>query len=266
MGTMTETNRYVQLYRHVGENQLDTVINQDCWFGGEAKFAVAGGVSIELESNYPWDGNITYKVKPETCGNEFTLAVRIPGWCKKYEVCINGEAIDVAPLMKDGYAYIKRAWNCGDVLALVLDMPVVKMYSNTAVRADAGCVALMRGPLVYAFESADNAFELQAVRIPRESVGRVLPFEAETLNGIVPIEIDAIRMVTSDELYSSEPPKEEKVVLRGVPYYTWGNRSGEAVLVESKGIEIEGDMSMAYNTDDVDDKGVGQMRVWILEK
>jgi len=249
------------------ENE-DTIYSH-MFVGGEAKFAVAGGVSIELESNYPWDGNITYKVKPETCGSEFTLAVRIPGWCKKYEVCINGEAVDVAPLMKDGYAYIKRAWNCGDVLALVLDMPVVKMYSNTAVRADAGCVALMRGPLVYAFESADNAFELQAVRIPRESVGRVLPFEAETLNGIVPIEIDAIRMVTSDELYSSEPPKEEKVVLRGVPYYTWGNRSGEAALVESKGllVNVSGDtMIQAYDIDNLDDKGVGQMRVWILER
>ena len=39
MGTMTETNRYVKLYRHRGENQLDCVINQDCWFGGEAKYA-----------------------------------------------------------------------------------------------------------------------------------------------------------------------------------------------------------------------------------
>ena len=39
MGTMTETNRYIKLYQYEGENALDTVINQDCWWSGETPYA-----------------------------------------------------------------------------------------------------------------------------------------------------------------------------------------------------------------------------------
>ena len=39
MGTMTETNRYIHLYQYEGENALDTVINQDCWWSGETPYA-----------------------------------------------------------------------------------------------------------------------------------------------------------------------------------------------------------------------------------
>ena len=245
----------------------ETTIYSHLFVGGTAKFQTAGGVTVQLTSNYPWDGNLTYKVTPATEGSTFTLAVRIPGWCKQYTLRVNGVEVDASSLMKDGYAHITRAWKAEDTVYLSMEMPVEKVYANTAVRADAGCVALMRGPLVYAFESADNGEQLQALRIPRESVGRVLPFEKDLLNGIVPIEIDGIRLVSSGELYSTEPPKEEKVVLRAIPYYTWGNRSGSIAAIESKGLEIdEGTLSMAFNADDLDDEGAGQMRVWMLEK
>ncbi len=39
MGTMTDTNRYIKLYQYEGENALDTVINQDCWWSGETPYA-----------------------------------------------------------------------------------------------------------------------------------------------------------------------------------------------------------------------------------
>ena len=39
MGTMTETNRYIKLYQYEGENALETVINQDCWWSGETSYA-----------------------------------------------------------------------------------------------------------------------------------------------------------------------------------------------------------------------------------
>ena len=39
MGTMTDTNRYIKLYQYEGENALDTVVNQDCWWSGETPYA-----------------------------------------------------------------------------------------------------------------------------------------------------------------------------------------------------------------------------------
>ncbi len=39
MGTMTETNRYIKLYQYEGENALDIVVNQDCWWSGETPYA-----------------------------------------------------------------------------------------------------------------------------------------------------------------------------------------------------------------------------------
>ena len=39
MGTMTDTNRYIKLYQYEGENALETVINQDCWWSGETPYA-----------------------------------------------------------------------------------------------------------------------------------------------------------------------------------------------------------------------------------
>ena len=36
MGTMTDSNRWVKMYR---SDKFELVVNQDCWFGGEARFA-----------------------------------------------------------------------------------------------------------------------------------------------------------------------------------------------------------------------------------
>lgn len=36
MGTMSDTNKWVKMYQ---SDELEMVVNQDCWFGGEAKFA-----------------------------------------------------------------------------------------------------------------------------------------------------------------------------------------------------------------------------------
>ena len=78
MGTMTETNRYVQLYRHTGENQLDPVINQDCWFGGEAKFAdliLPACTNLERNDLGEWSVGGGYTTHAEI-GNNWRVIVR----------------------------------------------------------------------------------------------------------------------------------------------------------------------------------------------
>lgn len=39
-----------------------------------------------------------------------------------------------------------------------------RVYAHPMVRADAGCVALRRGPIIYTFEGVDNGEDLQTLR------------------------------------------------------------------------------------------------------
>ncbi|WP_349124114.1 hypothetical protein [Allocoprococcus comes] len=81
----------------------------------------------------------------------------------------------------------------GDIITCQIDMPVRKLYANPLVRADAGCVALMRGPLVYAFEGIDNGEDLSALRIPRDASIQIRPFQPDLLGGIVPLQVSGKR-------------------------------------------------------------------------
>ena len=58
------------------------------------------------------------------------------------------------------------------MIELTFDLPVRKIYANTNVREDEGCVALMRGPVVYCFEGVDNGECIQALRIQERSKRR----------------------------------------------------------------------------------------------
>ena len=44
-------------------------------------------------------------------------------------------------------------------------MKIRKIYANLKVREDAGCVAFLRGPMVYCFEGVDNPGLLQSYHI-----------------------------------------------------------------------------------------------------
>lgn len=103
-------------------------------------------------------------------------------------------------------------------------MPVRKLYANPLVRADAGCVALMRGPLVYAFEGIDNGEDLSALRIPRDASIQIRPFQPDLLGGIVQLQVSGKRKKKMDVLYSECPPEEEDALLQAIPYYNWCNR------------------------------------------
>ena len=49
-------------------------------------------------------------------------------------------------------------------------MEIRKVYANTNVREDIGCVALMRGPFVYCFEGVDNDSDVQSLILEAEKI------------------------------------------------------------------------------------------------
>lgn len=196
-----------------------------------ADLEVAGGkVRIAQDTRYPFEGRIGLAVDPEAPA-AFTLSLRLPGWAPGARLAVNGEAADIDALLQDGYVRLKRLWQKGDRVELDLDMPVATVHAHPRIGADQGRVALMRGPLVYCLEGADNGAFLNSVVLAE---GAAFRCEAvDELGGIVAIEADGFREAADDAapLYATRPPDRRPAKLRAVPYYAWDNREPGEMLV-----------------------------------
>ena len=210
-------------------SESETTLYSHLFLGQTADFDKA---VITVESSYPWEGKVSYQVKAKK-EKVFELAIHIPSHIRPdtLAVTVNGEKTDAVSFMKNGYLYLKRNWGENDVVALTFDLPVRKIYANTNVREDEGCVALMRGPVVYCFEGADNGECIQALRIPREIKAETELCKEGVLAGNVLIHLPGYRMESSDALYSEERPKRTDVMLTAIPYYVWANRGENQMRV-----------------------------------
>ncbi len=199
--------------------------------GASAELALKGGsVTLCEASNYPWDGRIEIGVSPQGRSN-FTLALRIPGWCSGATAMLNGQAVDM--FVENGYLKISRDWLTGDSVVLELPMPAERLYAHPDVRADVGRVALRRGPLVYCAEQADNATPIHRLRLP---VGSTLEhaFDPDRLGGIAVINAQAEAEESAawgKELYRTTRLASQSTTLTAVPYYSWCNRGSNQMQV-----------------------------------
>ena len=210
-------------------SESDTTLYSHLFLGQTADFEKA---VVKVDSSYPWEGKVTYQVKAKM-KDAFELAIHIPSHIRMDTLCVtvNGEKTDAASCIKDGYLYLKQNWGENDVIELTFDLPVRKIYANTNVREDEGCVALMRGPGVYCFEGVDNGECIQALRIPREIKAETELCREGVLEGNVLIHLPGYRMESSDALYSEERPKRTDVTLTAIPYYAWANRGENQMRV-----------------------------------
>ncbi|MBN2303618.1 MAG: glycoside hydrolase family 127 protein [Anaerolineae bacterium] len=206
----TADRLYVHLY-----NQSSA----DFEFGGQA-------VQLEQQTNYPWDGRIQFTVKTDTPA-QFELALRIPGWCRRYTLEVNGQPQSITP--QNGYAVIARQWQDSDRVTLVLDMPVERMSSHPDIRQDAGQIALQRGPVVYCLEEVDNGARLANVAILRDGQLHV-EFDADLFGGISVITGEAVRIEPASwpgGMYQPQSVVEHTqspFQFKAIPYYLWANR------------------------------------------
>ena len=76
-------------------------------------------VTINCKTTYPFEETIRMEVDPEKSVN-FPLHLRIPLWCEKPSVKINGQA--VAANIDSGYCTIERTWKKGDIVELTMPM------------------------------------------------------------------------------------------------------------------------------------------------
>jgi DUF1680 family protein len=200
---------------------------------GTARLRRPGGdVILEQETRYPWDGDVRLRVASGTPGR-MALMLRVPGWARRQPVgsdlyrqmdaagepvslSVNGASMPVT--LEKGYAVVSRDWKVGDEVRLHLPMPVRHVVAHDAVKADAGLVAVERGPLVYAAEWPDNN-------------GHVLNLVLDSTTPLIPVPrpswFDGVVTITGRATALRQKGGQvvgEDVPLTLIPYYAWAHR------------------------------------------
>ena len=114
-----------------------------------------------------------------------------------------------------------------------VDEPVQRIYAHPKVSANAGKVAIQRGPVVYCLEEADNGANLSALAIARDAVFETA-FEGDLLGGVVTVSCVGTRLLDSDpsgQPYTMSQPQGASVKLKAAPYSCWSNRQPGEMLV-----------------------------------
>jgi len=120
--------------------------------------ALAGNgvrVQIDCRTDYPFNESIEMTVKPEKPA-AFPLSLRIPGWCKKPAVSVNGATIDATPDAK-GLVRLQRSWKEGDTIRLQFPMSVqVATGTDKNLKPAAPYATVSYGPLLFALAIPDS--------------------------------------------------------------------------------------------------------------
>lgn len=239
------------VYAH---DEARVFVNQ--YIASETKIRLANArVHLALDTRYPWDGHVRIVVSPPE-PTHFGIAMRIPDWCRILEStrglyrilrsqpiatpthsdlalgpdCLRAEISATAPTVlvngnpvaadtsPGGYVVLERTWSPGDRIDLFLPMPILRIVADPRVTADAGRVALQRGPLVYCVEAMDHGGSVEDLRLP-DDAPLELEYDADSLGGVV--------IITGQAERADETP----TPLRAVPYGVWGNRDVGAMDV-----------------------------------
>lgn len=202
------------------------------FIGSEARLSIGNQKVLMIQkTKYPWDGGIAFLVTPEEQA-VFTIALRIPGWCRNYRLELNGESLKDLTI-EQGYVKIKRLWHKEDKITLFLEMPVELVQAHPKVRENYGKIAIQRGPVVYCLEQIDNGEDLWSIALGIDSRLKV-KFAADLLGGVAVIEGEAIRIDDGrwgNFLYGTPMELANPVKIKAVPYFLWGNRGPGEMIV-----------------------------------
>ncbi|MEK3733040.1 MULTISPECIES: glycoside hydrolase family 127 protein [Paenibacillus] len=221
------------LGEYVYTSSSDTLFTH-LYIGGEANVNF-GDVPVKVvqNSDLPWGSSVSMTVQPEQ-ETEWTIAVRIPGWSRGQAVLrVNGEEMDLNAVVKDGYAYLRRVWADGDTLSLELSTAVQVLRSHPHLRANAGKVAIQRGPIVYCLESVDHGAPVSSILLASEPNLKA-QFHPDLLGGATVIEGEGWLEESDDwkdDLYRASAKKLRPVTIKAIPYYLWGNRGENEMAV-----------------------------------
>jgi hypothetical protein len=136
------------LWMATSDDGLAATIYSAC----EVKAKVGDGTEVTLteQTHYPFDENIEISLgisRP----TRFPLYLRIPGWCAKPAVRVNGQTM-AGSGGGPGYVKLDRTWATGDQVALTLPMTVrIRTWEKNH-----DSVSVDRGPLTYSLKIGEK--------------------------------------------------------------------------------------------------------------
>jgi DUF1680 family protein len=170
---------------------------------------------LQVETAYPWDGTVRITAPKPT-----VVELRIPGWAEG--ATVNGESVDAG-----GYARVEAS-----EIELVLPLTPRVVGADPRIDAVRGCVALERGPLVYAVEQADNQANVDDLHLLPEAPTTET---SELLDGVTLLRAQGRVGEGHRPGWSFVPgagdSTGEAVEVVAVPYYAWANRELGAMRV-----------------------------------
>ena len=158
---------------------------------------------------------------------KFAVKLRIPSWCDKATVTVNGQPEDVK-VIPDSYITLDRTWKPGDEIVLDMEMRAKLLESNPLVEETRNHVAVKRGPIVYCLEGIDieGGKKLDDVLIPADAT--FTPRETEIAGSKMTVLDTQARLVDGGDwtgkLYREVAGADKTVKVTLIPYYAWGNR------------------------------------------
>ena len=184
-------------------------------------------LEVTQKTGYPYDGNVVITLNKVPTKDDFTVKLRVPEWCHKATLAINGVAQDVK-VTPDTYIDVTRKWKNGDVITFNMDMPVTLLESNPLVEESRNHVAVKRGPIVYCLESIDieGGKPIDSVLIPADAK---FTEKEITIDGSKMIALETEAKIVDDgnwtgKLYREVSPASQTAKIQLIPYYAWGNR------------------------------------------
>lgn len=133
-------------------------------------------IKIVTDTEYPFDEKIEMTLFPDK-DTEFPLYLRIPGWCSKPAIQLNGKEVKYE--MDNGFARIERTWEKSDKITLLFPMkvqilegyetpyPRTPYFEKNRLAAKLEKVSnpyqsVLYGPLLFALPIADKDANTQA--------------------------------------------------------------------------------------------------------
>lgn len=221
---LASLDQYVYIWEEQGRK-----LYVNLFIGGEILID-NGQRGFTAESSYCWNGKVCFRY--HGLPGKLALYIRVPGWVKGYAAAINGEQTENLR-EEEGYIRIEREFKERDCITLQFEITLRKVYANPGVHADAGKAALMRGPVVYCVEEADNGKNLGGL-----SVGELVDTE-EYWDDALPDNAVCVSFagyreseeIWKERLYSFEKAQKEPVRIKAIPYYLWGNRGAGEMCI-----------------------------------
>jgi len=206
----------------------DSVINTQTESGSK--------VDLTIKTKYPVNGIINISVNT---ASEFALKLRIPEWCKgNYQVSIGGQNL-AATTDENGYITLERNWEAGDNLVLELEVKARFLKPHPLIDASRGCVAIQRGPVVFAIEQADASNpkddieefvvdasqEIQETTIELPGYGKIVGLLIQGSNSPL---VEPMRFPYAEKISRTNSASTK---VTAIPYSLWGNRQKGAMRV-----------------------------------